>query len=119
MAEVLVRTLADYGVRSEYHRAQPGVWVGDDKIVAIGMRIESWITYHGFAFNVNPDMRHWELIVPCGIADKGVTSLAVLLKRPILVSEVVPLVARHFGDVFGVEMCERKAHEFALPVETR
>ena len=56
-------------------------------------------------------MRHWELIVPCGIADKGVTSLAVLLGRSILVSEVVPAVARHFGDVFGVEMCERQTED--------
>lgn len=112
LADVLVRTLAEYGVRGEYHHAQPGVWVGEEKIVAIGMRIESWITYHGFAFNVDPNMRHWQLIVPCGIADKGVTSLSALLGRPVPVSEVAPKVARHFGEVFGVEMCERKSDEF-------
>jgi len=113
LAEVLVRTLAGYGVKGEYRREQPGVWVGDDKIVAIGVRIESWVTYHGFAFNVNPNMRHWELIVPCGITDKGVTSLAILLGHPVDVNDVVPQVARHFGDVFGVEMHQRKTEELS------
>jgi len=111
MAEVLVRTLADYGLKSEYRRTQPGVWLGDDKIVAIGVRIESWITYHGFAFNINPNMRHWQLIVPCGIADKGVTSLSVALGQSVDVSTVMPQVARHFGDVFGVEMRQQQTED--------
>lgn len=111
MAEVLVRTLAECGVKGEYRREQTGVWVGDEKIVAIGVRIESWITYHGFAFNVNPNMRHWELIVPCGIADKGVTSLSLLLGQPVQVNDVMPKVAGHFGEVFGVEMSQRRMDE--------
>lgn len=118
MAEALVRTLADFGVQSEYRRAQPGVWVGDEKIVAIGVRIESWITYHGFAFNVNPDMRHWELIVPCGIADKGVTSLSKLLGRSVDVNALLPIVARHFGEAFGVDMCGLPRSALQLPLHT-
>jgi lipoate-protein ligase B len=111
MAEVLVRTLAEYGVHGQYRRDMPGVWVGDNKIVAIGVRIESWITYHGFAFNVNTDMRHWQLIVPCGIADKGVTSLSDVLGHTVTTDDVVPVVARYFGEVFGVEMTQRQLAE--------
>jgi lipoate-protein ligase B len=108
MAEVLVRTLAEYGVHAEYRREMPGVWVGGDKIVAIGVRIESWITYHGFAFNVDTNMRHWRLIVPCGIADKGVTSISNVLGRTVDVDALVPVVARYFGEVFGVDMRQRQ-----------
>jgi lipoate-protein ligase B len=113
LAEVLVRTLAEFGVHGQYRREMPGVWVGDDKIVAIGMRIESWISYHGFAFNVNTNMLHWKLIVPCGIADKGVTSLSDLLGRSVDVNAVVPIVVRHFGEVFGIEMQRRQLAEIA------
>ena len=104
VAEVLTRTLLDFGLRGAYRQDLPGVWVGDEKIVAIGARIEKWVTSHGFACNVNPNMQHWQLIIPCGISDKGVTSLAHLLGREISVDEVVPRVVQHFGDVFGVTM---------------
>jgi lipoate-protein ligase B len=104
LAEVMVRTLADFGVRGVYDRHHVGVWVNDEKIVALGMSFKSWISFHGFAFNVAPNMRHWELIVPCGIHDKGVTALAQQLRREVDVMEVVPLVVKHFGEVLGVAM---------------
>ena len=104
LAEVFVRLLADFGLSSQYRSDLPGVWIGEEKILAIGARIENWITYHGFAFNVSPDMQHWQLIVPCGIPDKGVTSLARALGREISVEAILPQVVQHFGDVFGVEM---------------
>ncbi|MCA1553295.1 MAG: lipoyl(octanoyl) transferase LipB, partial [Chloroflexi bacterium] len=110
LADVLVRTLSDFGIAGEYNADQPGVWVGDTKVVAIGAHITrrngQWITSHGFAMNVNPDMEHWQLIVPCGIADKGVTSLARLLGQEIAVEEVLPLVVKHFGEAFGVPLNE-------------
>ncbi len=115
LAQVFVRTLADLGVASEYRADLPGVWVGDEKILAIGARIENWITYHGFAFNVNPNMQHWQYIIPCGIPDKGVASLARILQREISVDEVVPLVVRHFADVFGVEMEDVKQPALSVP----
>ena len=104
LGDVFVRLLAEFGVAGEYRHDLPGVWIGDEKILAIGARIENWITYHGFAFNVNPNMQHWQLIVPCGIPDKGVASLAAVLRRDISVEEIVPLVVRHFGEVFGAPM---------------
>jgi len=106
MAEALVRTLADYGISGVYRSDLPGVWVGEEKIVAIGARIEQWITYHGFAFNVNPNMEHWQLIVPCGIQDKGVAALSRILRRDVPMNDVIAAVVRHFGEVFGVEMRE-------------
>jgi lipoyl(octanoyl) transferase len=104
LSDVLIRTLRDYGVQGRYSQEFPGVWVGDAKVVAIGARISTWITSHGFAFNVNPNMQHWELIVPCGIHDKAVTSLAQLTGKPVSVSEVLPHLVRHFGEVFETEM---------------
>lgn len=108
LAEVFVRLLADFGITGIYRQDLPGVWIRDEKILAIGARIESWITYHGFAFNVDPNMQHWQFIVPCGIPDKGVTSLARVLGRPITVEEVVPLVVKHFASVFDVPLEERR-----------
>jgi lipoate-protein ligase B len=108
LAEVMVRTLADFGVRGTYQRDLVGVWVGDEKIVALGMSFKSWISFHGFALNIATPMRHWELIVPCGIHAKGMTSLAKLLGRDVAVMEAVPLVVKHFGEVFGVELEQRE-----------
>ena len=79
--EVLIRTAADYGVAAQRVDGLTGVWVGRDKLAAIGVRIARWVTSHGFAFNVTTDLEYFDLIVPCGIADRGVTSLARVLGR--------------------------------------
>ncbi len=99
--EVLIRTLADYGIRAGRIKGLTGVWVGAEKIAAIGIRISRWITSHGFAFNIATDLDYFRLIVPCGISDRGVTSLQKLLGREVSVEEVEEHVAARFRDVFG------------------
>ena len=79
LEDVLIRTAADYGIEAGRVEGLTGVWVGDEKLAAIGVRIARWITSHGFALNVTTNLDHFDLIVPCGIADRGVTSLARLL----------------------------------------
>jgi lipoyl(octanoyl) transferase len=77
-----------------------GAWVGAEKIGAIGIRISRWITSHGFAFNVGTDLEHFRLIVPCGIGDRGVTSLERVTGRPVPVPEAEDALIRAFADVF-------------------
>ena len=97
---VLIRTAADYGITAGRVEGLTGVWVGNDKLAAIGVRIARWITSHGFAINVTTDLDHFNLIVPCGIADRGVTSLARLLGRPLETAEVEDRIVEHFAKVF-------------------
>jgi lipoyl(octanoyl) transferase len=104
LEEVLIRTAGDYGVDATRVDGLTGVWVGREKLAAIGVRIARWITSHGFAFNVTTDLDYFDLIVPCGIADRGVTSLARLLGRSIDRREVEDRIAAHFRDVFGANV---------------
>jgi len=101
LEEVLIRTAAGYGVVAERVEGLTGVWVGREKLAAIGVRIGRWITSHGFAFNVSTDLEYFNLIVPCGIADRGVTSLARLLGRYIDRRDVEDRIVAHFCDVFA------------------
>ena len=103
LEEVLIRTCGDYGVRAERVPGLTGAWVGEDKIGAIGVRIARWVTSHGFAFNVAADLMPFGLIVPCGIRDRGVTSLQRLLGRSPDVSEVMDRLAHHVASVFERE----------------
>jgi lipoyl(octanoyl) transferase len=105
--EVLIRTVADFGLKGSRIAGLTGVWVGDRKIAAIGVRIARWITSHGFALNVNTDLSYFRMIVPCGIADRGVTSLAEMLGRQLDLKQVARAVARHFGLVFQRNMIWR------------
>ncbi len=100
LEEVLIRVAGDYGLEAGRVKGFSGVWVGDEKLAAIGVRISRWITSHGFALNVNTDLSYFNLIVPCGIADKGVTSLERLLGRPVPMADVMTRVAAHFSEVF-------------------
>jgi lipoyl(octanoyl) transferase len=99
--EVLIRTLAEFGVRGTRITGLTGVWVGDEKIGAIGVRIARWITSHGFALNVNTDLTYFKMIVPCGITDKGVTSLSRIVGRQIELSHTASVAAAQFAEVFG------------------
>lgn len=106
--EVLIRAARDFGVEAEPRDGDfVGVWVGDEKLAAIGVRISRWVTMHGFAFNVTTDLNYFHLIVPCGIRGHGVTSLQKLLGRPVEMSEVVESATRHFGDVFDRQIVQR------------
>ncbi len=100
LEDVMIRVCADYGVAAGRIQGCSGAWVGAEKVGAIGVRISRWITSHGFAFNVNTDLSHFQLIVPCGIADRGVTSLTALLGRSVPMEDVEAAVVRHLGDVF-------------------
>jgi lipoyl(octanoyl) transferase len=102
--EVLIRTIADFGVAGTRIPGLTGVWVGNEKIGAIGVRIARWITSHGFALNVNTDLSYFKLIVPCGITDKGVTSLSKILGHEIEMAKVAQQVAERFGEVFSRTM---------------
>jgi len=101
--EVLIRLLARFDLAAGRPEGLTGVWVGDEKVAAIGVAVRRWVSYHGFALNVCPDMSHFEWIVPCGVADRGVTSLARLLGRPIGVGEVIPPLLQCAVNVFGFD----------------
>ena len=101
LEEVLIRVAADYGLTGERVPGLTGVWIGGEKVAAIGVRIARWITSHGFALNVTTDLDYFNLIVPCGIADRGVTSLSKLLGRAIDRREVEDHVIQRFSEVFS------------------
>jgi len=100
LEEVLIRASKHFGVEAARVRGLTGIWVGAEKLAAIGVRISRWITSHGFAFNVNTDLSHFNLIVPCGITDRGVTSLQKLLGRPVDMSEVEAALEAEFRSLF-------------------
>ena len=98
--EVMIRVCADYGVRAGRIAGLTGVWVGTAKIGAIGIRISRWVSSHGLAFNVSTDLDHFDLIVPCGIGDRGVTSLERVVGRSIGLRDVEARLVDAFGRVF-------------------
>jgi len=104
LEEVMIRTCTDYGLEAGRIAGLTGTWLrldgAPEKIGAIGVRISRWITSHGFAFNVSTRLDHFQLIVPCGISDRGVTSLEKATGRSIGVEEVEDRITRHFGQVF-------------------
>jgi lipoyl(octanoyl) transferase len=100
LEDVMIHVCADYGLEAGPVKGFSGAWIGDEKIGAIGVRISRWITSHGFAFNVATDIDFFNLIVPCGIADKGVTSLASQLGHAPAMSEVEDRFIARFASVF-------------------
>jgi lipoyl(octanoyl) transferase len=101
--EVMIRVCGDYGIVAGRIQGLTGTWVGADKIGAIGIRISRWITSHGFAFNVTTNLNHFGLIVPCGISERGVTSVERVTGRTVAISEVEDAFVRHFCAVFERE----------------
>jgi lipoyl(octanoyl) transferase len=107
LEETLIRTLADFDVAAGRVAGLTGVWIGDFKIAAIGVRISRWITTHGFAFNLGTDLDAFDLIVPCGIRDRGVTTLERVLGEPVAWSEVCERYVARFAEVFDRRPVER------------
>jgi lipoate-protein ligase B len=105
LEEVMIRTCADYGVSAGRVSGMTGTWVGAEKIGAIGVRIARWVTSHGFALNVDADLAPFDMIVPCGIRGRGVTSLQRLTGSAPRLDEVMGRLASHLGAVF-----EREVH---------
>jgi len=108
LEEVIIKTIAEYGLKGERSQGETGVWldVGRPfarKICAMGVKASRWVTMHGFALNVNTDLRYFEYIVPCGIQDKAVASLERELGHQVDMNEVKAFTKKHFAEVFDVE----------------
>ncbi|GAB3559717.1 lipoyl(octanoyl) transferase LipB [Spirosoma fluminis] len=115
LEESIILTLADYGLRAGRIDGLTGVWLGHDdtqpdgparKICAMGVKASRWVTMHGFALNVNTDLRYFNHIVPCGITDKAVTSLAAELGWEVPLGEVAERVQRHLAELFAMELIQ-------------
>lgn len=100
---VMIRVCAEWGVDAGRIKGLTGAWVGAEKIAAIGVRISRWVTSHGFALNVSTTLDHFALIVPCGISDRGVTSLERVVGRPVPMRDVEEALIRRFCEVFERE----------------
>ena len=100
LEEMLIQAVAKFHVVAHRTPGLTGIWVGDDKLAAIGVRIARWITSHGFALNVTTKLEHFNFIVPCGIPDKGVTSLAQLTRENVEIQAVIAAIADAFASVF-------------------
>ena len=106
LEDVLIRAVAGFGIVSHRVPGLTGTWVGNEKLAAIGVRIARWVTSHGFALNVSTNLAHFGLIIPCGLTDKGVTSMDILSRRSLSMKEVEAAVTAAFCDVFDRQILE-------------
>jgi lipoate-protein ligase B len=104
LESVVIQALAEFGIVAERVAGLTGVWVGEAKVAAIGIRVSRWVTHHGFALNVDTDLSYFDLIVPCGIADRRVTSMEALLGRLVDRGVVEDALAHAFESVFGSDL---------------
>jgi lipoyl(octanoyl) transferase len=106
LEEAMIRASADFGAAAYRVPGKTGIWVqagaSEEKLAAIGVHISRWVTSHGFAYNVSTDLRYFDLIVPCGIADRKATSLEKLLRRSVPLEEVKLRLTRHLTDLFSL-----------------
>ena len=100
LEEVLIRTVAHFGIEAGRREGKTGIWIEERKIAAIGVAVKTWVTYHGFALNVDPDLSHFSGIVPCGITDGTVTSLAQECETPPLMGQVKARLVKEFWSLF-------------------
>jgi len=101
LEEIMLRALRDFGIEGSRREGFTGAWAGHEKIGALGVRVRRSITTHGFALNVSCDLSHYDGIIPCGIFDKGVTSMERVLGRPVPTADVRGRLAAHFAEIFG------------------
>ncbi len=111
LEEALQKTIAEYGIETHTTDRYVGVWHGNEKIVAIGVAFKRWVSYHGFAFNVNTDLSYFDLIIPCGLKDKGVTSLEKILGHKVLMKEVKSIFIRNFAETYGYTEIETERQD--------
>ena len=104
LEEVIIRTLGDFSIPAYRDPMYPGVWAEEGKICSLGIRVRHWITKHGFALNVNNDLRHFSYIHPCGIVGRKATSMSQLLQCPVSIEEMIPSLLHHFARVFQVNI---------------
>jgi lipoyl(octanoyl) transferase len=114
LEEVIIMTCRDYGLNPERNPKHTGVWIGDRKIAAIGIKVSRWVTMHGFAFNINTDLNLFNGIIPCGIQDKTVTSLKQELKKELNIQEVKEKLLKNFKRAFDYTSVSSKDKEEAL-----
>lgn len=113
LEEAVIRMLAEYGIKGERMKGSTGVWLDPEhagkarKICAMGVRTSHWVTMHGIALNINPDLQYFTLIVPCGITDKAVTSMEKELKHAVNAEEVKSKLKRHLSEVFELEYSDK------------
>ncbi len=113
LEEVIILTCREYGIETERNSKYTGVWIGERKIAAIGIKVSRWITMHGFAFNINTDLSYFGGIIPCGIKDKDVTSLKRELGREINIAEVKEKLIKNFKIVFDyTDFVEKSKEKF-------
>jgi len=121
LEEAMIQATAEFGISAERVAGKSGIWVRagktEEKLAAIGVHISRWVTSHGFAYNVSTDLRNFDLIVPCGIADRKATSLEKLLGRSVEGKEVAPRIAKHLGELLGLEMKEASRKELLERLE--
>jgi lipoyl(octanoyl) transferase len=107
LEEAMIRASADFGITAYRVPGKTGIWTQaapeEEKLAAIGVHISRWVTSHGFAYNVSTDLRYFDLIVPCGIADRKATSLEKLLQRPVPLDEVKPRLAQHLARLLSLD----------------
>jgi len=104
LEEVIVKTLKEFGIVSRKDEEYTGVWVGEEKICAIGIKISRWVTMHGLAFNINNDLSYFNRIIPCGIFHKGVTSIKKILQKEVDYDKVIKIVLEKFIEVFRIDI---------------
>jgi lipoyl(octanoyl) transferase len=109
LEEVLIRTLAHFGILAGRVPGLTGVWAGREKIASIGVHLSRWVTTHGFALNVNTDLSRFGLIVPCGLRGRAVTSMQRLLGRATPLEDVASALVPEFGEIFGRQMAPEAA----------
>ncbi len=104
LEEVTIRTLADFAIKADRDKTHSGVWVENEEIVAIGLKVKKWVTMHGFALNVNIDLAPFSLINPCGFCDRKATSVSALTSHQVPMAKVTERLLTHFSDVFDVQL---------------
>jgi lipoyl(octanoyl) transferase len=121
LEEAMIRATAEFGISAGRVAGKTGIWVRvgntEEKLAAIGVHISRWVTSHGFAYNVSTDLRNFDLIVPCGIADRKATSLEKLLGRKVEEHEVAPRIAKHLGELLGLAITESSRMELLEQLE--